>query len=120
MRGQLRNIEIAGTGRILEGHGNYFFIGRTAVGHFYYAYGAALYQSHGVNCFAAEHEHVQRVAVLGICARNKSIVGGVVGGGIKHAVKPKHAGFFVHFIFIFTAGRNLNYSGKIVFFNSVF
>ena len=64
--GQLRNIEIAGAGGIVQRHGDNFFVGRAAVGHLYNADGAALHKRHGLNCFAAKNEYIKRVAVGGI------------------------------------------------------
>ena len=103
----------------MERHGNNLFVGGTAVGHLDNAYGAALNQGHGMNCLAAEHEHVEGVSVGGVGAGNEAIVRRIVGGGVKHPVKAEHTGFLVHFVFVFAAVGNFYNRGEVVLFNSL-
>lgn len=78
------------------------------------AYRIAFYERHRQNRLAAQHEHIERVVVVGVCARDEAVVGGVVGRGVEDAVKLEHAGLLVHLVFVLAALGYLNAGDKVV------
>ncbi len=46
----------------------------------------------------AQHEDIQRVAILAQRLRNEAVVDGIGHGGIKHAVQAQQARGFVHLV----------------------
>ena len=101
--GQLGNIRIQMIGGVLEGDGDDLLIQVAAVLHGDDADGEAAHQTHGANGLAAQHQHVQRVAVIGPGTGNEAVVGGVVGRGVEDTVQPQHTGILVHLVFVLGA-----------------
>src|SRR3954452_13445581 len=58
--------------------------------------------------FLSQDEDVEGVAVTGKRARDVSIVGGIVDGGIEDAVEAEGLCFFVIFVLVAAASGNLN------------
>ena len=55
-----------------------------------------------------DHQHIDRVAIIGECFRNETIVRGIVNRAIEHAVEAKYAALLIEFIFIPAAAGNLD------------
>ena len=114
MLGQILDVTVGGVVGVVERNSDDFFVPAVAVDHVEQADRLALDQRHGQDLFAAQHKHIQRVAVVGKGARNKAVVGRVVGRGEQHAVKLEHTGFFVQLIFILVALRNFDNGKKVI------
>ena len=101
--GQIRDVVVCIVVGVVDRHSDDLFVLAVVVDHVEHADGLALYQSHGQNGLAAQDKNVERVAVVGICTRNKAVVCGIVGRGKEHAVKLEHTGLLVELVFIFSA-----------------
>lgn len=116
--GQLLDFGVAVVRGLLKGYCDNFGVLFALVRHIYNADGVALYNRGWQNGFAAKHQNVQRVAVVGKRARNKAVARGVNGGGVKHPVKPQYARRLVKFVFRARTFGYLYVAHKVVFFNS--
>src|SRR5574344_1311531 len=82
MAWQLRYVFVGVIVRVIVWYGNYFFVVHTRIKHSYKPYGIALYKCAGIQCLAAQNEHVKRVKVVCVCAWNKTVVCRIMGRGI--------------------------------------
>ena len=83
----------------------------------YHAHGADggdAHQRQRVEGLGAQHQHIQRVAVIGECARNKAVVGGVVRGGVQDSVQTDKSCFFVQLILAGAASRYFHHGGEVL------
>ena len=61
----------------------------------------------------SEHSTVQRVAVVRQRARYETVVGGIVRGGVEHAVEYEHARGLVQLVLLFLSLGDLYVRDKI-------
>lgn len=80
--GELRNVLIYVVGRFAERDGDDLFVLLAVVEHIDDADGITLHQRRRQNGFAAQHEHVERVAVVRERARNETVTCGIDGGRV--------------------------------------
>lgn len=112
--GSSSDVVIAGEGGIAEGDSDDFLVPGFLIHHLDDPDGITAHQRHGDDAFLAEHQHIERVAVLGIGAGDEPVVCRIVGGGVQDAVEPEQAGFLVHLVFVFAALGNFDDRGKIL------
>ena len=105
---QLGNIRIAVISRIADRNRDDFIVGRAVVEHRNNPNRIALHKRHRLDLLGAEYQHIQRVVVERVSARNKAVIRRVVGGSMQHAVEMEHAGLFVELIFHFAALADFN------------
>ena len=111
---QLSNVPISRQGGVTEGHGDNFFVDRSLVHHFNDPDGKALHEGQRDDGLLAHHQYVERVAVFGVGTRDESVIGRIVGGGVKHPVQPEQTGFLVELVFVFPALGDFDDSSEIV------
>ena len=111
---QLRDVLIGVVGRILEGNGNDLFIETAAVLHRNNADGVALHEAQRADAFRAEHQNVQRVAVVRPGAGDEAVVGGIVSRGVENSVETQRAGLFIHLVLVFRALLDLDDREKVL------
>ena len=114
MSRQAVDVSVDVVGGVGEGDGNNLVVQLAAVYHAHGADGGDAHQRQRVEGLGAQHQHIQRVAVIGECARNKAVVGGVVGRGVENAVELEHTGLLVHLVFVLAALGYLDTGDKIV------
>ena len=93
--GQLGNVLIGVVGRVLEGNGDDLLVERAAVLHRDDADEVALNEAQRTDALRAEHQHIQRVAVVRPGAGDEAVVGGIVRGGVEYAVEDQQTGLLV-------------------------
>ena len=99
--------------RVREGNGDDLVVLLAAVDHAHTTDGIDLYQCQRIDGRTAQYQNVQRVAVVGVGAGDETVVGGIVGRRVKHAVEAHDTRLFVQLIL---AGRplgDLNDGGKV-------
>ena len=116
--GQLGNILVPGQGGIPKRHRDDFFIGGLVIHHLDNPDGIALHQRQRHDGLLAEHQHIQRIAVVGVGAGDKAVVGRIVGGCVQHPIQPQKAGLLVHFVFILAALGDFDDGGEILRLNA--
>ena len=78
MRRQLVDIMIIVPVRILERNGDDLIVDLIIINHADHADRIAVHLDHRVKRFTAQHEHIQRIAVTRISARNKAVIGRIM------------------------------------------
>ena len=111
--GQVVDGSVARVGRIAERQGDDLFVHFPAVLHRDHADRKAADERAVQNRFGTHHEDVERVPVLRERARNKSVVRGIVGRRVEHAVQDQHPGLFVEFVFLFLPLGDLDIRDKV-------
>ena len=111
---KLADVEHVVVIRVAQRHGDDLFVARVAVVHFEHADRAAFHQRHRLDGLRAEHQHVERVAVVCVGARDKAVVGRIVRRGIQHAIQTQQTRCFIHFIFVFAAALDFNHGHKAI------
>lgn len=112
--GKLRNIVAVGVAGVIGTDGDYFFVVFAAVLHGDNTNRSASDEGHWFDRFAANHQNVQRVAIVAIGSWDETVVGRVVGGGVEYAVKDDHTGFLVQLEFLFAALGDLDNCNKLL------
>ena len=120
MAGELTEVCIDVVGRLAEGDGDDFFVGLAVVHHVYYAYRIALHERRGQDRFAAQNEHVERIAVVGERARNKAVTCRIYGGSVQNSVQFEHSGGLIQLVFTLGTLLDLDITHKIVGFYAFF
>ena len=112
--GQIHNIAVFVVARVGEGDGDDLLVVLTAVEHGDIPDRVAPHERERIEHLGAEHEHVERVAVVAVAAGDEAVVGGVVGRCIQNAVENDQAGLLIQFIFLFAALGDLDHGEKIL------
>lgn len=98
MMRQLPDIAVNIVRRLAERDGDDLFVHLSVVEHVDDADGIALHERCGQDGFAAQYEHVERIAVVGKRARDKAVACGIYRRGIQHPVQFKNARLLVQFV----------------------
>ena len=98
MAGQLRYVTVGVVGGVLKGDCNDLLVHFPLILHGDDADGIAPYQAQRRKHLAAQHQHVQRVAVVRKGARDQTVVCRIVGRGIKDAVQNDMAGLLIQLV----------------------
>ena len=85
---------------VREGDGDDLLVVLPAVGHGDVPHGETAHQRQRGQGLGAEHQHVQRVAVVAVGPGDKAIVGGVMGGGVQNAVQDDQARLLVQLVLV--------------------
>lgn len=100
MRRQFLDFLVSVPSGIFERNRNDFVIHLAAVLHHHNAYRIAPYQRKRDDGLGTKHEYVERVVVLAVSARDKTVVCGIVRGRIQNSVQNQRTRRFVEFVFI--------------------
>lgn len=101
MRRQIGQSRISVEHRIAKRDRENFVVHRTVVAHGKISDRIDPHQAHRANWLAAQNQHVQRISVIGIGARDKAVIGRVVRRGVEDPVQPQRTGLLVQLIFVF-------------------
>jgi hypothetical protein len=63
----------------------------------------AFHDRQRVHRFLAEHERVERIAVVAVGARDEAVVGGIVHRAVEHAIEPQQPGLLVQLVLVLAA-----------------
>jgi hypothetical protein len=110
--GQLLVIGVVAEGRVADADGDDLVVDPLVVAHSHQADGARLDDGQRVDGILAEHQRVQRIAVIAEAARDEAVVGGIVDGAVKDAVQAEEARLLVQLVLVLAALRNLDDDGK--------
>ena len=105
----IKHIIIVG---IAQRYGNNLLITRIAIVHFKHANCATLNQRHRLNSLRAKNKNIQRIPVISIGARNKTIIRRIMRRSVQNAVKAEHARRLIQFVFVFSAALDFDNSHK--------
>ena len=86
MVGQVHDIAVLVVARVGEGDGDDLLVVLSAVEHGDVPDRVAPHKRERVEHLRAEHEHVERVAVVAVAAGDEAVVRRIVCGGIENAV----------------------------------
>ena len=82
------------------------------VAHAHHADGTRLDDRQRVHRLLAEHQRVQRVAVVAEGPGDEAVVGGIVNGAVEHAVEAQQPRLLVQLVLVLAALGNLDDYGK--------
>ena len=108
------NVLITVIGRVSYGNGDYLLVVPSVIDHGYNADRIASYLGHGKQGLTAEHQYVEGIEVVSVGSRNKAVVGGIVGRGVKNSVENKNSCFFIKLVLTLAALLNLDNRYKIL------
>ena len=86
---QLLDVIIMIHPRIVRGHRNDFIVRVTAIDHLHYTHNFRIHQTQGLYCLCGDYENIQWILVAPIGLRYKTVVTGIVKGGIYDPVQAK-------------------------------
>jgi len=112
--GELIDVRVVIVGRIREGDRNDLFIASAVVDHGYNTDRVCADERHGLDRLGTEDEHVQRVKVIAVGARNKAVICGIVCGSIKNSVKHDVTGFLIKLVLFLASLGNFHNAYKIL------
>ena len=93
VRRELVNIGILIIIRVVIRDGDDLFIVTTVVDHRDHTDRERAAQGQRLQRLGAKQQHIQRVVIIAVGARNKAVVGGIVGRGIQNTVEDDKPGF---------------------------
>ena len=106
-------MHLAGVG-VAERDGEDLLVGLAAVDEVEEADGTGLDEASGEGRDRAQHEDVERVAVIAQGAGDEAVVTGIVDGAVEHAVEAEHADLLVELVLVALVGGNLDDRGDLV------
>ena len=99
--------------RLLERHRDHLDVLRPLVDHQYVTDRIAPDQRHRRDLLAAQHQYVQRIPVVRIGARNKTVVRRIVRRRVQNAVQNEHPRLFVDLVFVLAPLGDLDHRDEI-------
>ena len=99
--------------RLLERHRDHLDVLRPLVDHQYVTDRIAPDQRHRRDLLAAQHQYVQRVPVVRIGARDKTVVRRIVRRRVQDAIQNEHPRLFVDFVFVLAPLGDLDHRDEI-------
>ena len=114
MRRQIRQGRISIEHWIAKRDRENFVVHRAVVAHGKVSNRIDPYQAHRANWLAAQNQHIQRIAVVGIGARDKAVIGRIVRRGVEDPVQPQRTGLLVQLLFVFGSLFNFDHCQKIL------
>ena len=82
--------------------------------HFHHTDGAYIDDRERDNRLLAEDEHVERIAILTIRARDEAVIRGIHDGAVEHPIEPQQARGFIDLVLVLAAQRHFDDNRKVL------
>ena len=96
----------------MHAHRDDLVVDALLVAHPHHADGARLDDRQRVDRLLAEHQRIERVAVVAERARDEAVVGRIVHGAVEHAIESQEAGLLVQLVLVLASLRDLDDDGE--------
>ena len=106
---KLRDVAELRIGRIIDMDGDDLVVGHPIIEHAHQADGARAHHGERYHRLVAEHQHVERIAVLAVGARHESVVRRVDDRAVEDAIDAQEAALLVELVFHARATRDLDH-----------
>src|SRR3954468_18559215 len=105
---QLGLVAVIGIRRVAHADRHDLIVNPLLVTHPHHADGARVDDGQGEDRLLSQHQHVERIAVVAVGARDEAVVGGIVDGAVKHPIETQQPRFLVQLVLVRAPFRDLD------------